>query len=77
MLYFAPFDLRLRQNDKGEHVIEQCGTVMAAGGGGFRIDGEDFVDRLSEVFEFGQLELGAGFFEDAVDDFLGRHGFSL
>jgi hypothetical protein len=27
MLYFKPFDLRLRQNEHGEHVIEQCGTV--------------------------------------------------
>jgi hypothetical protein len=27
MLYFKPFDLRLRQNEEGEHVIEQSGTV--------------------------------------------------
>jgi dsDNA-binding SOS-regulon protein len=27
MLYFRPFDLRLRPNEKGEHVIEHCGTV--------------------------------------------------
>ena len=27
MLYFKPFDLRLRKNEEGEHVIEQCGTV--------------------------------------------------
>ncbi len=27
MLYFKPFDLRLRQNEQVEHVIEQCGTV--------------------------------------------------
>ena len=27
MLYFKRFDLRLRQNEQGEHVIEQCGTV--------------------------------------------------
>jgi hypothetical protein len=27
MLYFKPFDLRLRQNEQGEHVLEQCGTV--------------------------------------------------
>ncbi|SRR6266404_805818 len=27
MLYFKPFDLRLRQNDQGEHVIEHHGTV--------------------------------------------------
>ena len=27
MLYFKPFDLRLRQNEQGEHVLEPCGTV--------------------------------------------------
>jgi hypothetical protein len=27
MLYFKPFDLRLRKNEQGEHVIGQCGTV--------------------------------------------------
>ena len=27
MLYYKPADLRLRKNHKGEHVIEQCGTV--------------------------------------------------
>lgn len=27
MLYFKPFDLRLRTNEQGEHIIEQCGTV--------------------------------------------------
>jgi hypothetical protein len=27
MLYYKPADLRLRKNDEGEHVIEQCGTV--------------------------------------------------
>ena len=32
MLYFKPFDLRLRQNEQGEHVIEQCGTVTKASG---------------------------------------------
>lgn len=28
MLYFKPFDLRLRTNEQGEHVIEQCGTLL-------------------------------------------------
>lgn len=32
MLYFKPFDLRLRQNEQREHVIEQCGTVTKAFG---------------------------------------------
>lgn len=27
MLYYKPGDLRLRKNEKGEHIIEQCGTV--------------------------------------------------
>ena len=30
MLYFKPFDLRLRKNEQGEHVIEQCGVVTKA-----------------------------------------------
>ena len=48
---------------------------IPAGGGGFRVDRQDVVYRLAEVFELGQLIFGGRVFKDAVNDFFGRKSF--